>query len=294
MQKSMPKTNKETTLLLDIGNTSFTWMEVLSDSGGEIAKGRAADFEGLGVSLSAPPSCVCLSCVRPAPYGEDYWSKRIRDVFNTRCKTVRLARPKAGCHGLKPAYANLSHLGTDRWLGLLALHVMSPPGNWLLIDAGTALSMDVLSGGMHPGGLLAPGKTGIRSAFLNRTGVVLDDRLKAGERELSKTLSKTFSKTGNTGALKKSRHADEKSDALFWGRETVSCLELGTDFMLLDFVLGRIRVFRGQFPDGRMMFTGGDGEELLHRAISLLSSAEAADCSYDSHLVCRGLRYAFD
>ena len=291
----MQKSNKETTLLLDIGNTSVTWMEALSDSGREVAKGRVADFDELGAFLSAPPSCVRLSCVRPAPYGENYWSKRIRDVFNfnTRGKMVRLARPKEGCHGLKPAYVNLSHLGTDRWLGLLTLHVLFPPGNWLLIDAGTALSMDVLSGGVHLGGLLAPGKTGSRSAFLNRTGVVLDDRLKAGERGLSKTLSKTFSKTGNTGALKK-RDSDKKPDVFVLGRETVSCLELGTDFMLLDFVLGRVRAFRGQFPEGRIMFTGGDGEELLHRAISLLSSAQAADCSYDSHLVCRGLRYAFD
>lgn len=60
-------------------------------------------------------------------------------------------------HVLPTAYEDATKLGIDRWLGVLAARAMGA-GPALVVDAGTAITLDVLTAqGMHAGGYILPG-----------------------------------------------------------------------------------------------------------------------------------------
>jgi type III pantothenate kinase len=70
---------------------------------------------------------------------------------------VRLSTQKnaAGVHN---GYADPEKLGVDRWLALLGAIDFSGPGDKLIIDAGSAITIDLLTkDGTHLGGAILPG-----------------------------------------------------------------------------------------------------------------------------------------
>lgn len=77
-------------------------------------------------------------------------------------------RTLAECAGVRVAYAEPSRLGVDRFLALLAAHARGP-GPWLLVSAGSALTVDLLdAAGQHRGGVIAPSPEHMRSALAAR------------------------------------------------------------------------------------------------------------------------------
>ncbi len=81
---------------------------------------------------------------------------------------ARRVRTRAYCAGVSIAYGEPQRLGVDRFLALLAAHARGP-GPWLLVSAGSALTVDLLdSEGRHHGGLIAPSPAHMRSALAAR------------------------------------------------------------------------------------------------------------------------------
>jgi type III pantothenate kinase len=69
---------------------------------------------------------------------------------------VHPVRSQAACGRLRIAYPDPAQLGVDRFLALLAASERDD-GPWLLVSAGSALTVDLLaSDGQHLGGLIAP------------------------------------------------------------------------------------------------------------------------------------------
>jgi len=78
------------------------------------------------------------------------------------------ARTRPECAGVRIAYAEPSRLGVDRFLGLLAAQSRGP-GPWLVVSAGSALTVDLLDGaGQHRGGVIAPSPEHMRAALAAR------------------------------------------------------------------------------------------------------------------------------
>jgi len=78
------------------------------------------------------------------------------------------ARPRPECAGVRIAYAEPSRLGVDRFLALLAAHARGD-GPWLIVSAGSALTVDLLDAeGRHRGGVIAPSPEHMRSALAAR------------------------------------------------------------------------------------------------------------------------------
>ena len=78
------------------------------------------------------------------------------------------ARTKPECAGVRIAYAEPSRLGVDRFLGLLAAHARAPVP-WLIVSAGSALTVDLIDGaGQHRGGVIAPSPEHMRAALAAR------------------------------------------------------------------------------------------------------------------------------
>ena len=73
--------------------------------------------------------------------------------------------------GVTSAYAQANKLGVDRWLALLGTAKLFPNKNVLIVDAGTATTIDLISSsGLHIGGWILPGiKTMFDSVQLSTT-----------------------------------------------------------------------------------------------------------------------------
>jgi type III pantothenate kinase len=72
--------------------------------------------------------------------------------------------------GIETAYQQASQLGVDRWLALIGASVLYPKKNILIIDAGTATTIDLLhNDGQHLGGWILPGVDTMFNSLLQNT-----------------------------------------------------------------------------------------------------------------------------
>ncbi len=78
---------------------------------------------------------------------------------------------------LRCAYPQFQNLGVDRWLVLIAAYVEYPHQNCIIVDAGTATTIDVLNNkGQHLGGWILPGLDLMTSSLTQNTQRVFDDQ----------------------------------------------------------------------------------------------------------------------
>jgi type III pantothenate kinase len=155
--------------LLDLGNSRLKVASWRPDAGlGEVqawAHG-AADF--------APSMQRWLAGVQA---GDRCWlasvagselTAGVAEAIASRGHAATRARTRPECAGVRIAYAEPSRLGVDRFLGLLAAHARGD-GPWLIVSAGSALTVDLLDGaGQHRGGVIAPSPEHMRAALAAR------------------------------------------------------------------------------------------------------------------------------
>ena len=68
--------------------------------------------------------------------------------------------------GVENGYRDPLQLGTDRWAALIAAHHAAPPGHKLVVNAGTALTIDALTAeGRFLGGLIVAGPALMRRSL---------------------------------------------------------------------------------------------------------------------------------
>lgn len=92
----------------------------------------------------------------------------VAEAIASRGHAATRARARPECAGVRIAYAEPSRLGVDRFLGLLAAHARGD-GPWLIVSAGSALTVDLLDGaGQHRGGVIAPSPEHMRAALAAR------------------------------------------------------------------------------------------------------------------------------
>lgn len=221
------------TLLVDIGNTSLRWAVLEGDVCGEMRTVR--HFGGLPIDLHAawetltPPRQVYVANVA---------GETIAAALTQACRsrwgiTPEFVQTERETLGVRIAYTEPARLGVDRWLALLATH-RHFPGDALIVDAGTAITYDVLKAdGQHLGGLILPGIETMRDGLLTGTQIPRVDVVD---------------------------HADEP-----WARDTAPAIGSGTiqaPAALAERLQSRLAELGGaRVP--RLLVTGGDGERLL-------------------------------
>ena len=151
-------------LLLDLGNTRLkAWRVRLVD--GEppawldrvVLDAALADFNADALPLEGVEEMV-LSAV-----GRRDWRHQLALVAERR--GIELRELSVQRQGIEHCYERVESLGVDRWLGLLAArrHVQ---GASLVVDAGTAVTLDVLDAeGRHGGGMIVPGVRTMRRSL---------------------------------------------------------------------------------------------------------------------------------
>ncbi len=172
-------------LLVDIGNGRLKW--AAADAGGgldgrtgafgydEVADtddtataGAPNDLPGLAAQWAAleRPASVWVSCVaRPevkravVAYAHDAWS--LQPVF------IAAQKQQAG---VVNGYSDPASLGADRWAALVAAAARFPRQPLIVVDAGTAVTVDLLDGdGVFRGGVIFPGVYAMRAALGEQT-----------------------------------------------------------------------------------------------------------------------------
>lgn len=77
---------------------------------------------------------------------------------------------QAKAFGVSSSYLQPESLGVDRWLAIIAAHQLYPQQNVLIIDAGTATTVDLLAAnGQHLGGWIMPGVQTMFTGLLSNT-----------------------------------------------------------------------------------------------------------------------------
>lgn len=161
-------------LLVDIGNTRIKWGwldgEALTHLGQEIRP--SGDFDSFGRTAwgaLTPPQRVVVSNVA-GPAAHDALVAFVGREWNITPEFVVSA--SAG-QGVTNAYPDPQKLGTDRWAALIGARSLVGVSACLVVDAGTAITIDVLTHeGMHQGGLIIPGIEMMRRALTQDTALI--------------------------------------------------------------------------------------------------------------------------
>lgn len=143
--------------LLDLGNSRLKLAPLLPS-------GQRGDLSAIE-NAQPDAEAVLLRQLAPIGAGDVAWLASVASAEKTAAVTAALqaggiavqpVQTRAQCAELRIAYLLPAQLGVDRFLALLAASERGG-GPWLLVSAGSALTVDLLADdGQHLGGLIAP------------------------------------------------------------------------------------------------------------------------------------------
>lgn len=242
-------------LEVDIGNTRLKWRLMDgAESTSTVQAVAVRDWETIEQQWRQLHSVqrVRVACVAPSAV-RDRCRQACGKVFNL---APEFAAVEQGRAGVTVAYQDYSSLGVDRWLALLASRHQFPGMSCLVISAGTALTIDLLSHeGNHLGGYIVPGLKTATEALFGATSVI---------RVPSLALTPAWQP----------------------GATTLECVENGFAAMYQGLLRSLWQQASEQLREPLVVWSGGDAETV---AALLGDSARQATCP---SLVLDGLRLA--
>lgn len=220
-------------LAVDAGNSRIKWG--LHDghcwrSKGWVATADAARLREAWRGIAEPERIVASNVA----------GSQVGSLVENACKAWPagiewVAAVESQC-GVKNGYENPAQLGSDRWAALIGAGAVAP-GGCVVVNAGTAVTVDALSAqGVFLGGMIVPGVAAMKRALAGSTAAV----------EVGHGGFKVF--PGNTadavhsGALSALAGAIERMTAALaraQGREPVCLLSGGDAELLLPLLPGK-------------------------------------------------------
>ena len=103
------------------------------------------------------------------PKSSKIWVSNVSPAFVVASNhNISLVESQKRYKSLINSYEEPNMLGSDRWLAMIASHEMSLGKGFILVDIGTAVTIDLVdSSGAHLGGVIFPGLYKIRGTFDN-------------------------------------------------------------------------------------------------------------------------------
>jgi type III pantothenate kinase len=197
-------------LYIDIGHSAIKWR--LADSA--VATQLIEDF-----SPDSLPACPAVWLSHVAHY-------ECVETIKQKFPSLVIIRTPATYKTLSVAYPTPSELGVDRFLAMLGAQKYHPRKNLLIVDIGSALTIDVVAEtGRHQGGLIMPGLSALRSSF---------------EKFATSSNLKGFSGLQNA------------TQAAWLG---------GTESMLISSIKTQIDDFLDRYTNSKVILTGGGAKD---------------------------------
>ncbi|WP_416687885.1 type III pantothenate kinase [Candidatus Pseudothioglobus sp. Uisw_041] len=202
----------QSSLFIDIGNSAVKW--------------RTCDPEVFTEGVD-------LFSLELLPKADSVWVSAVAHLsiiaeIKANFGSVNLVEPLRQHGKLTLSYDDPSNFGVDRFLAMLAALERFPNAPLLVIDAGSAVTFDIIDNkGIHQGGLIMPGIKALRESFA-----------KFSTNDLSI----------NTSELKNNTEGSWQS---------------GTHAMLVSAVNSQIHNFELKYPDGVITICGGIIKEII-------------------------------
>lgn len=254
-------------LFLDCGNTFIKWIFRTVDAT-FMLKGSCSQlfevFEEINKYAATEPQRLVFASVRSCAENEELMAIVQGHYPSIICHEITVSK-YAG--GVRNGYLEAEQLGLDRWLGVIAAYNLSAQKACVVIDAGTAITIDFVDcTGQHLGGYICPGFTLMREQLKLKTRKIRYD-----ERNAEKLLM-----------------AREQPE--YPGISTLECVERGCFLMMADFIQARLKKSADLLgTDYSVYLTGGDGElfssllpkaklvpELIFVGLELLAQAKVS------------------
>ncbi|MEX0964294.1 MAG: type III pantothenate kinase [Pseudohongiellaceae bacterium] len=158
-------------LELDVGNSRIKWRLLTAETLAPVSEGHVAGFADLQqiAELKASLSFARMCSVRQGEVNQqiENW---IRSDYGIGLERALVS---SSCGGVTNRYADVSRLGIDRWLAMLAAY-RKANGACMVIDSGTAFTVDVVDAqGLHLGGYIIPGLGLMRASLEANTAIRL-------------------------------------------------------------------------------------------------------------------------
>lgn len=246
-------------LLVDRGNTRTKWRFLSEDDG---RTSGAEEGESFDVLRSQLPLDEGVSAILVASVASDAVKAKLETGLRALFPGVDVVHVRTLGHfrGLVAGYGDVSQLGVDRWLQLLAISEMKKlPA--LLVSLGTAVTVDKLDeSGCHAGGQIAPGWSMLNAVVPSSTAKI--DVVLSGDQ--------------TKGGL---------------GTDTLSCLEGGVSQMFIAY----LHSIADEYAEGCALtcLTGGDAERFsgalsgfLVKAGLVLDGMEVIASHLPDYLMC--------
>lgn len=214
-------------LLIDVGNSRLKW-RLQGQSADAI---QAVSLDHLNHNTwPSDISQVLVASVREIPE----LITQLRAIF-AQAKVMLIAQPIATVTTIQHCYDQPQRLGVDRWLAMLGARAGSDEQcGWIVVDAGSALTIDLLSAeNRHLGGYIVPGVTIASQALFANTDKVLPYQ-------------------DEMAAL---NHQPQP------GTDTVTCVFNGITLQRQ----AMLQTLMTHYPDYQVVVTGGDGELLAQQ-----------------------------
>jgi len=192
-------------ILIDIGNTNTKWKT--DDDFFELPT-ENFDLEKL-------------------PESSNIWISNVSyKTFDVNNKSINIVESQAKYKSLVNGYHNPRSLGSDRWAGMIASYEFSLGGSFIMIDIGSAITIDIVSqSGNHLGGLIFPGLKKVRECF-------------------------------NNFPISSDKNIDQI------GLSTEEAWTIGTLNQIVNAINHKIRQLKAKFPDALIFLTGGGHFEI--------------------------------
>lgn len=211
---------EEVKLFIDVGNTSIKSAIYESDIASIGVISRHSDMHELTILLTTA-NRVYLSNV-----GKDEITNYIQGVCDTNSIPLFIAKTQCSAFGLINSYSIPSNMGVDRWLAMLACMQKSSSKTFLVVDIGTAMTIDAVQNGHHLGGWIVPGVILLKQSLLKNTHRVFSD---------DKNLSLTS-----------------------FGNDTPRCVDNGCTAQILGTLLMAVQEMKKNIDKFEIFLTGGD------------------------------------
>jgi type III pantothenate kinase len=164
-----------TCLLIDIGNSrikyAFARSNTLSESVLLTIDGSLETQLLASLRAQSRPEAITVGNVA-APNVLDRVTSVTRDLGWPSPLSLRVQWQTSS---LRVGYEDPDQLGVDRWLGMLGARSLNAVEPLVVIDAGTAITLDAIdANGQHLGGGIAPGLNAMRTALPSSIRPALD------------------------------------------------------------------------------------------------------------------------
>lgn len=168
-------------LLVDVGNTNVKYCLADEDSFAEL-------------SFEQAENALCeVEAVAVAAVTENKQASALLRKVSEQRKMVVHAEVSERSFGIECGYPKFNNLGIDRWLAVLAAEQSYPNEDLVIVDAGTAMTIDFLTADKkHLGGWIVPGLDLMKSSIIERAPKVFGEEKVLQEQFGTDTPSAVF------------------------------------------------------------------------------------------------------